>query len=181
VLIDAGASWGWYAADLTRTFPVDGAFTGPARAVYEIVEHARTQAVAAVRPGVAVAEVHEVAAGVIREGLVALGVLDAEAAADPGAHRPWYPHQTSHWLGQDVHDVGDYALAGESRLLEPGMVLTVEPGLYFPATDAAGPAGTFAGIGVRIEDDVLVTGDGHEVLTSGFPTAPDEVAARVRG
>ena len=181
VLIDAGASWGWYAADLTRTFPVDGAFTGPGRAVYEIVERARAEAVAAVRPGVAVAEVHEVAVGVIREGLVALGVLDAGAAAEPAAHRPWYPHQTSHWLGQDVHDVGDYAVAGESRLLEPGMVLTVEPGLYFPATDADGPAGTFAGVGVRIEDDVLVTGDGHEVLTSGFPTAPDEVAARVRG
>jgi Xaa-Pro aminopeptidase len=180
VLIDAGAAWGGYAADLTRTFPVGGVFTGPGRAVYEIVERARAEAVAAVRPGVAVAAVHEAAAGVIREGLVELGVLEAAAASDPGAHRPWYPHQTSHWLGQDVHDVGDYAVSGESRLLEPGMVLTVEPGLYFPARDAEGPAAGFAGIGVRIEDDVLVTEGGREVLTAAFPTDPDEVAATVR-
>lgn len=183
VLVDAGASVGLYAADLTRTFPVDGRFGGAARSVYEVVEAARVAAVAAVRPGATVADVHGAAVDEITRGLEALGVIDVADDAD-ARHRPWFPHQTSHWLGQDVHDVGDYARGGESRVLEPGMVLTVEPGLYFgrrAVERAPRRAEAFAGIGVRIEDDVLVTDTGHDVLTSAMPTAPGEVADLVAG
>lgn len=189
VLIDAGASVAGYAADLTRTFPVDGRFTPEARAIYEVVDRARAAAVATVKPGATMAAVHEAAVAVIVEGLRGLGVLEEEGegsdgaeGADPSAYQRWYPHQTSHWLGLDVHDVGDYARDGRSRLLEPGMVLTVEPGLYFGAAGVAaaeGRADRFRGIGVRLEDDVLVTPDGHEVLTAAMPTDAEAVAALV--
>jgi Xaa-Pro aminopeptidase len=196
VLIDIGASFGHYAADITRTYPVGGDFGAEARAVYEIVEGARRAAVASVAPGATVASVHDAAVRALTEGLIGLGVLTGplERALEDEAHKPFYPHQTSHWLGLDVHDVGDYALAGESRALGAGMVLTVEPGLYFGtaaqvAADEADKAAEgstreavarFAGIGVRIEDDVLVTPDGHEVLTAAVPTAPDEVARLIQ-
>lgn len=180
VLIDAGAAVGLYAADLTRTFPVDGRFRPAGLDVYEIVDDARRAAVAAVRPGARVADVHEAATRVIADGLAALGF----EAREGEVHTPWFPHQTSHWLGLDVHDVGDYAREGESRLLEPGMVLTVEPGLYFPALGEPGGRevpSALAGIGVRIEDDVLVTAGGHDNLTAAFPTDPREIAELVRG
>ena len=184
VLIDAGASLGLYAADLTRTFPVDGRFTPAGRDVYHIVNEARRAAIQAVRPGARVSDVHAAALAVIRSGLVDLG-LGAAAGDEAGdGHALWFPHQTSHWLGLDVHDVGDYARDGESRLLEPGMVLTVEPGLYFPAAEdgsARVPPAALAGIGVRIEDDILVTAEGYENLTADFPTDPEEIAALVRG
>ena len=183
VLIDAGAAVGLYAADVTRTLPVGGAFGEVEAAVYEVVEAARRAAVATVAPGADVASVHEAAVQVLVEGLVDLGVLQGPAGdLGEGAHTPFFPHQTSHWLGLDVHDVGDYAVGGRPRLLEPGMVLTVEPGLYFgpSALASAGEsAARFEGLGVRIEDDVLVTREGGEVLTSGFPTDPSEVAALV--
>lgn len=182
VLIDAGASLGLYAADLTRTFPVGGRFTPVGRDVYELVNEARRAGVEAVRPGARVSDVHEAAMAVIRAGLPDLGIRDDEGGA--GSPDAWFPHQTSHWLGLDVHDVGDYARDGVSRLLEPGMVLTVEPGLYFPTTggeSAYAVPDALAGIGVRIEDDILVTAGGHENLTADFPTHPDEVAALVRG
>lgn len=184
VLIDAGASVAGYAADLTRTFPVDGRFTPEARAVYEVVDRARAAAVAAVEPGATMAAVHEAAVAVIVAGLRELGVLEGPTEGETTPWRRFYPHQTSHWLGLDVHDVGDYARDGQSRRLEPGMVLTVEPGLYFgdAGVDAAeGRADRFRGIGVRIEDDVLVTADGHEVLTAAMPTDPEAVAALVAG
>jgi Xaa-Pro aminopeptidase len=179
VLVDAGAAAGLYAADITRTWPVSGRFTGEQRAVYEIVDAARAAAVAATRPGATVAGVHRAAVEVITDGLVALGVLSGErdALIQEEKHRPFYPHQTSHWLGLDVHDVGDYERAGESRVLEPGMVLTVEPGLYF--RPGLAEAGRFAGIGVRVEDDVLVTAQGRENLTGALPTAADRVAELV--
>lgn len=185
VLIDAGAAYGLMAGDLSRTFPVAGArFEGEPRAVYDIVERARQAAVDAVRPGAPIADVHRAAVTALTEGLVDLGVLDGEPAelVENEAYRPYYPHQTSHWLGLDVHDVGDYARWGVSRLLEPGMVLTVEPGLYLSAASlegADGPARRFAGLGVRIEDDLLVTDEGHENLSAGLPTNPDEVAQQV--
>ena len=181
VLIDAGAAFRLYHADITRTFPASGRWTHEQRAVYEIVEAARAAAVGAVRPGATVAAVHDVAAHVIAAGLVDLGVLDgdpAELAAEE-KHKPFYPHQTSHWLGLDVHDVGDYACGGQSRVLEPGMVFTVEPGLYFgpPASEALeGATARFAGIGVRVEDDVLVTAAGCENLTAALPTGADALA-----
>lgn len=184
VLIDAGAGVAGYAADLTRTFPVDGRFTPEARAVYQVVEKARMAAIATITPGATVDSVHHAADEALAHGLVELGVLDAAAVAERPDARPWFPHQTSHWLGLDVHDVGDYAQQGRSRILEPGMVLTVEPGLYFGAAAvaaAAGRADPFRGIGIRIEDNVVVTEDGHEVLTTRMPTHPDEVAALVAG
>lgn len=201
VLIDAGASVAGYAADLTRTFPVDGRFTPEARAVYEVVDRARAAAVAAVRPGATMAAVHEAAVAVIVAGLREVGVLDEDddeageedgqgtaaersECSEPQSYRRFFPHQTSHWLGLDVHDVGDYARDGQSRRLEPGMVLTIEPGLYFgeAGVEAAdGRADRFRGIGVRLEDDVLVTADGHEVLTAAMPTDAEAIAALVAG
>jgi Xaa-Pro aminopeptidase len=180
VLIDAGAAYRLYHADITRTFPVSGRFTGEQRAVYEIVEAARAAAVAATRPGATIAAVHDAAVAVIVAGLIELGLLEgdpAELAAEE-KQKPFYPHQTSHWLGLDVHDVGDYARDGQPRALEPGMVFTIEPGLYFGGA-AEGEAARFARIGVRIEDDVLVTADGCENLTSALPTDAERLAELV--
>ena len=170
VLVDAGAAWDLYCGDITRTFPVDGRFSPEQLAVYEVVEAARAAAVDQVAPGVAIAEVHEAAGSVLADGLRELGVLKGSTDEILGseAFRTFYPHQTSHWLGLDVHDVGDYAVEGRSRILEPGMVLTVEPGLYFPPRGGAGT--DFDGIGIRIEDDVLVTEQGGENLTAELPT-----------
>ena len=181
VLIDAGAAVDLYCGDITRTFPASGTFTGEQRAVYELVERARASAVRAVRPGTTVLDVHSEAARALTEGLVSLGVLEGDVSdlIEQKKHEAYYPHRTSHWLGLDVHDPGDYARGGAERLLEPGMVLTVEPGLYFSPAQEGVPE-RFAGIGVRIEDDVLVTEGGHEVLTSGLPTAAGEVEAWVR-
>ncbi|MDT8341236.1 MAG: aminopeptidase P N-terminal domain-containing protein [Longimicrobiales bacterium] len=185
VLVDAGASYGLYAADVTRTYPVDGAYGAEQLALYRVVEAARAAAVAHVRPGVTVAAVHEAAVAALVRGLVELGVLEGEADAlvEAEAHKPFFPHQTSHWLGLDVHDVGDYARDGAARVLEPGMVITVEPGLYFGpgALEAAGErAARFAGTGIRVEDDVLVTASGHENLTAGLATAAGAVEAELR-
>ncbi|MEQ1856877.1 MAG: M24 family metallopeptidase, partial [Longimicrobiales bacterium] len=181
VLIDAGAEYGLYHGDVTRTYPAGGQFAGAGREVYEIVEAARAAAVAAVRPGAAVADVHAAATRVLVEGLIALGALagDVDQLMKDEKHKPFYPHQTSHWLGLDVHDPGDYACDGVSRTLRPGMVLTIEPGLYFRPGHEDTPA-RLAGIGVRIEDDVAVTPTGSEVLTRALPTAADDVAALVR-
>jgi len=181
VLVDAGAEHGLYHGDVTRTYPADGRFTGAAREVYELVEAARAAAVMAVRPGAPIADVHTAATRVLVDGLVQLRVLegDIDRLIQEEKHKPFYPHQTSHWLGLDVHDPGDYARDGVSRQLQPGMVFTIEPGLYFRPEDGATPA-RFAGIGVRIEDDVAVTERGCEVLTGALPTAADDVAALVR-
>lgn len=184
LLVDAGASVGLYAADVTRTYPVNGRFTPAQRAVYQVVEDARSAAAAQVRPGATVAEVHGAAVEVLVRGLLELGVLRGAAGelVSAEAYKPFFPHQTSHWLGLDVHDVGDYARDGESRILEPGMVLTVEPGIYFghAALEAAeGRADPFAGLGIRLEDDLLVTPDGHENLTRRLASSPDEVEAEL--
>lgn len=180
ILIDAGAAYRLYHADVSRTFPVGGSFSAEQRAVYEIVEEARSAAVTATRPGATVATVHEAAVGIIVAGLLDLGVLegDPDELAAGEVYKRNFPHHTSHWLGLDVHDVGDYSTNGTSRVLEPGMVLTVEPGLYFGATAADGGAAIerWAGIGVRVEDDVLVTEDGCENLTAALPTDPDGIA-----
>ena len=182
ILVDAGAELGHYCADVTRTYPVDGRFTPDQRAVYEIVDEARALAIAAAAPGVPVASVHRAASAALAEGLAMLGVLGAGMGeANGGATlRRHFPHQTSHWLGLDTHDVGDYALGGSSRVLEEGMVLTVEPGLYFPE-DVEGRAARFAGIGVRIEDDILITASGVENLTAELPTEARAVEGLVGG
>jgi Xaa-Pro aminopeptidase len=179
VLVDAGAEYDLYAADITRTYPASGRFSAEQRAIYDVVLSANRRAVESVCPGITFADVHRVARDELIEGLLDLGVLEGgkELVLEEESYKPFFPHQTSHWLGLDVHDVGDYASGGESRVLEEGMVLTVEPGLYFTA-DAANPATIdYLNIGVRIEDDVLVTSDGHEVLTAGVPAAPEEIEA----
>ena len=169
VLIDAGCEYQHYAADITRTFPVSGRFEGPQREVYEVVLDAQRAAIAAAVPGAPFIAPHETAARRLTEGLIALGVLegDAEEVLDANAQQPYTVHRASHWLGIDVHDVGSYRdPAGESewRVFEPGMVLTVEPGLYFPSHILADSP--YTNIGIRIEDDVLITNDGNEVITS---------------
>jgi Xaa-Pro aminopeptidase len=178
VLIDAGAERRMYPGDVTRTVPVSGHFSSSQADVYRVVEAARLRAVEAVAPGVPIEDVHRAALTGLVEGLVDLGVLRGhpESLIARKAHEPYFPHRTSHWLGLDTHDVGTYTKGGASRLLEPGMVLTVEPGLYFPTTRNGRP---FTGIGVRIEDDVLVTEMGGEVLTAALPTRPNEISALV--
>jgi Xaa-Pro aminopeptidase len=178
LLLDAGAEWRGYAADITTTFPVDGRFTPAARAVYEIVHEAQRKAIACARVGRSWNEPHETTVRVITAGLVRLGILRGKPAdlVRQEAYRPYYMHRAGHWLGRDVHDVGAYKVDGAWREFEPGMVLTVEPGLYFPAHDRRIPR-PFRGLGVRIEDDVLVTATGPRVLTAGLPRTPDEIEA----
>ncbi|GIX32886.1 MAG: Xaa-Pro aminopeptidase [Lysobacterales bacterium] len=180
VLIDAGAEFEGYASDITRTFPVDGRFSAPQRALYELVLAAQEAAIAAVRPGASWIAPHQAAVRVLTEGLVRLGLLDGapEKHIREESYRRFYMHKTGHWLGLDVHDVGDYRVDGEWRVLEPGMVLTIEPGLYI-AEDDTTVAPEWRGIGIRIEDDVLVTRRGAEVLSAALPKAPEAIEAMV--
>jgi Xaa-Pro aminopeptidase len=218
LLIDAACEYGYVSADITRTFPVNGRFTPAQRTIYELVLRAQLAAIAAARPGQRYEAMHDAARRVLAEGLVALGVLPRGVEESLAMHhyREFYMHGTGHWLGMDVHDVGDYRIQRESRALEPGMVLTVEPGLYFDPErervtfhlreysepdmwerrDRLGAAAAkaleeeekaraekveqavpreFLGIGVRIEDDILITADGCEILTAGTPKTVDEV------
>lgn len=178
LLIDAGAEYEYYASDVTRTFPVSGTFSEPQRQLYEVVLAAQEAAIQHVRPGVTFESIHGVALQRLVEGLVELGLCSGttEGVISSGDYRRFFMHQTSHWLGLDVHDCGFYSSEGASRSLEPGMVLTVEPGLYVdPEED--GVEERWLGIGIRIEDDVLVTGEGHEVLTAGAPKSVEAVEA----
>ena len=177
LLIDAGAESSYYASDVTRTFPVSGTFTAAQRVIYQLVLDAQLAAIAAVRPGATLPGLHSVALEVLVAGLVGLGILEGPVAAAIAseAYKPYYMHRTSHWLGMDVHDVGDYQVAKKPRPLEAGFVLTIEPGLYFSADAKCDPR--FRGIGVRIEDDVLVTDAGCRVLTDGIPKTVHELEA----
>lgn len=170
LLIDAGCEYEYYAADITRTFPVNGRFTAPQRAVYEAVLAAQLAAIDATRPGATIESVHDVTLRTLVEGMIAIGLLtgSAEEAIRNEAYKRFYMHRTSHWLGMDVHDVGSYFVDGAPRPFVPGVVLTIEPGIYVSADDQTVKP-EFRGIGVRIEDDVLVTADGHEVLTAATP------------
>jgi Xaa-Pro aminopeptidase len=181
VLVDAGAEVGWYTGDITRTWPVNGRFTGHQREVYDLVLRAQMDVIRMVRPGLEWHRLHEQAVRTLTEGLVDMGVLEGpvEKAIEDKTFRKFYMHGTGHWLGIDVHDVGIYARPGETgRPLEPGMVFTVEPGLYFHHDEPASPE-RFRGIGIRIEDDVLVTEDGCEVLTRFVPKEPEEIESVV--
>lgn len=172
VLIDAGCEFRHYAADVTRTFPVSGRFDRTQQALYEVVLEANRAAIGRCRPGETFTSPHEAAVQVMVEGLVHLKLLsgDVDEIIACERYRTFCPHNTSHWLGSDVHDVGDYRVGGAPRALEPGMVLTVEPGIYLPPGEATrGLPPRFRGLGVRIEDDVLVTGEGPEVLTAEAP------------
>jgi Xaa-Pro aminopeptidase len=175
LLIDAGCEYQFYASDVTRTFPIGARFSALQRDLYEIVLEAQLAAIEAIRPGVKFDEPHDAAVRILVDGMCRIGLLNEppDQAMKEGSWRRYYMHRTSHWLGMDVHDVGLYRLGGESRPLEPGMVLTVEPGLYVAPHDERAPE-RFRGIGIRIEDDVLVTAEGHEVMTAA---APKSVAA----
>ena len=177
LLIDAGAEFGYYASDVTRTFPVSGTFSPAQRAVYELVLKSQLAAIAAVRPGATIDGVHEETVSVLVDGLLELGLLsgDKQQIVEQGDYKKFYMHRTSHWLGMDVHDVGRYHQGGAPRPLEPGFVLTVEPGLYISPQADVDPA--FRGIGIRIEDDILVTGEGHENLTFDIPKSVPELEA----
>ena len=176
LLIDAGCEYQSYASDITRTFPVSGRFSPTQRALYELVLEAQLAAIDKVRPGNHWDEPHDAAVRVLTRGLVKLGLLKGRVSTlvKNGDYRRFYMHRTGHWLGLDVHDVGDYKVGEQWRVLEPGMVLTVEPGLYI-APGSKGVAKKWWGTGIRIEDDVLVTADGAEVLSAGAPKDPDEI------
>jgi Xaa-Pro aminopeptidase len=192
VLIDAGCEFDSYAADITRTFPVNGKFSGPQKALYEIVQAAQSAAIAVTRPGRHFMDGHDAAVRVLTQGMLDTGLLDANKAGNvddaiaAGAYRQFYMHRTGHWLGMDVHDVGDYRNAAPAtegaerawRTLEPGMVVTVEPGIYVrPAADVPEQ---FWNIGIRIEDDALVTPDGCRILSNAVPNTVAEIEALMR-
>jgi Xaa-Pro aminopeptidase len=176
LLIDAACAYGYYNADITRTFPVSGKFTGEQKTLYDIVLEAQKQAIAQIKPGNPYNAFHDTAVRVLTEGLVELGILQGQIdeLIKEEKYKPFYMHRTGHWLGLDVHDVGVYQHGESPQILQPGQVLTVEPGLYIvpqtqPAEGQPAIDPRWEGIGIRIEDDVLVTETGHEILTAGVP------------
>ncbi|ATG89145.1 Xaa-Pro aminopeptidase [Methylomonas koyamae] len=182
LLIDAGVECDHYAADITRTFPVSGKFSEPQRLLYQLVLDAQATALAEIKPGNPWNKAHDASVETLTRGLVELGLLKGRVKKliKDEKYKQFYMHRIGHWLGMDVHDVGDYKIKDEWRLLEPGMVLTVEPGLYVPA-DCDSVDKQWRGIGIRIEDDVLVTKDGHEILTGGVPKSIDAIEALMTG
>ncbi|AFY55663.1 aminopeptidase P [Rivularia sp. PCC 7116] len=183
LLIDAGCSYDYYNSDITRTFPVGGKFTDEQKILYELVLSAQKQAIAQVKPGNAYSSIHDTALRVLVEGMVDNGILKGEVdkLIEEEKYKPYYMHRTGHWLGLDVHDVGVYQHGDDNPLiLQPGQVLTVEPGIYIvpgakPAEEQPQVAQKWMGIGIRIEDDVLVTEDGCEVLTKGVPKEVEDM------
>jgi Xaa-Pro aminopeptidase len=175
LLVDAGGEVEGFTADVTRTFPVGGRFSPAQRRLYEAVLDTQIAAIEAVKPGATLEAIHEQVVASLTRRLVDLGILHGDPAAlvEGGAFKPYYMHRTSHWLGMDVHDVGFYSIEGAARPLEPGMVLTIEPGLYV-AEDAAAPE-EFRGIGVRIEDDIVVTPTGYDNLTAKTPKSVADI------
>jgi Xaa-Pro aminopeptidase len=178
LLIDAGAEKDFYASDITRTFPVNGKFSKEQKAVYEVVLQAQEAAIKQVKPGNHWNDPHNAAVKVLTKGLVKLGLLkgDVRQLIKKDAYRRFYMHRTGHWLGMDVHDVGDYKVGDAWRILEPGMALTIEPGIYIPAGSKR-VAKKWWNIGIRIEDDVLVTKTGCEVLSKDAPKTVTEIEA----
>ncbi|MBA2544625.1 MAG: aminopeptidase P N-terminal domain-containing protein [Deltaproteobacteria bacterium] len=187
VLVDAGCEYDHYTADITRTFPANGKFTGPQRDVYELVLATQKSAIDLVKPGATLDDIHDHCVRTLTDGMIRLGLLtgSVDERIEDKTYRRFYMHGTSHWLGLDVHDVGAYTREGKARPLAPGMVITVEPGLYVAPLgghldDHEMPA-ALRGIGVRIEDDVLVTEVGHDVLTAACPKEVAAVEAACRG
>jgi len=188
LLIDAGCELDGYASDITRTFPVNGRFGGPQRTLYDIVLASQHAAIDATRPGARFTDPHDAAVRVLAQGMIDCGLVQGsvDAAIESGAYRRFYMHRTGHWLGMDVHDCGDYREPGEPageggrpwRILRPGMVLTVEPGIYVRAADDVPQA--FHDIGIRIEDDAVVTESGCEIITGDVPKAAGEIEALMR-
>nr|WP_284246554.1 Xaa-Pro aminopeptidase [Thalassotalea insulae] len=184
LLIDAGGELAGYAADITRTFPVSGQFSQPQKALYQLVLDAQQQCIDAIKPGQTLAALNELCNQVLTKGLLALGILqgDLEQLMAEKACKKYFIHGLGHWLGLDVHDVGDYQVNDRQQLrpFEPGMVMTIEPGLYFPLTDDSVEE-KWRGIGIRIEDNVLVTDQGHENLTVNAPKSIAEIEALMAG
>lgn len=181
VLIDAGAEYEYYAADITRTFPANGRFSPEQKAVYEIVLDAQVAGIKAIRPGVAFPAIQKIMVKIITQGLVDIGILNGNVSdlIEKEAYFDYYMHKSGHWLGLDVHDAGRYKIGDKWRTLEPGMVLTVEPGIYISA-DIKGVPKRWQHIGVRIEDDILVTEKGHEVLSAAAPKTVAEIEDLMR-
>ncbi|QIL91175.1 Xaa-Pro aminopeptidase [Microbulbifer harenosus] len=181
VLIDAGCEYRGYASDITRTFPVNGRFSGPQKAVYEVVLAGQQAAIDSIAPGSDWDRPHLASVEVIVRGLKDLGLLngDVDGLIESGAYRRFYMHRVGHWLGMDVHDVGDYKVHGQWRQLEVGMVMTVEPGIYIGTEDGAVPE-KFRGIGIRIEDDVALLKDGAQVLSAGAPKTVADIEYLMR-
>ena len=181
LLVDAGCEYGYYASDVTRTVPVSGTFTKEQRALYQAVLDAQLAAIEIVKPGVTLEAIHERTVEVLVQGLRTLKLVkgSVDKIIKDRTYRQFYMHRTSHWLGMDVHDVGTYFEAGKARALEPGMVFTIEPGLYVAKNDKTVPK-AYRGLGVRIEDDILVTADGSENLTAAIPKTVAEVEAACR-
>lgn len=178
LLCDAGAEYRNYASDITRTWPVNGRYSKEQRALYQIVLDAQAAALAEARPGQPWIAGHDAAVRTLTEGLLSLGLLKGSLKQNlqSGEYKKFYMHKTGHWIGLDVHDVGEYKLAGDYRQLEPGMVFTIEPGLYI-APGSKGVPAKYHGIGIRIEDDVAINGSGHELLTGGVPRTIDAIEA----
>ncbi len=178
LLIDAGCEYQFYASDITRTFPVGAKFSPLQKSLYELVLAAQMKAIELIKPGIRFDDPHNAALRILVDGMRDLGLLhgSAEEIISKGLYRRYYMHRTSHWLGMDVHDVGIYRQGEQSRVLKPGMVLTVEPGIYIAPDDEEAPE-SFRGIGIRIEDDVLVTPDGHEVITAATPKKIPDIEA----
>lgn len=181
VLIDAGAEYNVWSGDITRTFPANGKFTRAQRAVYEAVLRANKEVIALVKPGESFMKLHEKAVDVLAEELLQLGLLSGskQEVIAQESYRKFFMHRTGHWLGMDVHDVGRYKVEDGWRTLEPGMVFTVEPGLYI-AEGTPGVPAEFYNIGIRVEDDVVVTESGCEVLTTGVPKEANEIEATMK-
>jgi len=181
VLVDAGCEYDHYTADLTRTWPANGRFSPEQRAIYELVLATQQEAIAKAVPGATIDQLYEHCVRRLTEGMIELGLLEGPASAriEDQGYKKFFMHGVSHWLGLDVHDAGAYIRGGKARPLEPGMVITVEPGLYIPA-DAPGVPERLRGIGVRIEDDVAITADGNEVLTAACPKQIADVEAACR-
>jgi Xaa-Pro aminopeptidase len=181
ILIDAGCELDNYASDITRTFPASGTFSDEQRAIYQLVLDANKACIEAVKPGCNWDSLHQLSVTILTEGLVELGLLsgEVEQLVESGAYRRFYMHRVGHWLGMDVHDVGSYRVDGQWRELAPGIVTTIEPGIYI-APDDHSVEERWRGIGVRIEDDVLVTEDGAHVLTAAVPKEIDEIEALMR-
>ena len=181
VCVDAGCEYGFYTADVTRTWPVNGQFSSAQAELYELVLEAQEAAIAQAVEGNSIRSVHQVTVRVLTAGMVRLGLLsgDVDDLIAEETYRRYYMHGTSHWLGLDVHDVGAYFKDGDSRMLEAGMVLTIEPGVYVAEDDEDAPK-AYRGIGIRIEDDVLVTEGGNVVLTAAAPKSIVDVEAAVR-
>jgi len=178
LLIDAGAECDHYAADITRTFPVNGTFSEEQNLLYQLVLDAQLAALAEIKPNIPWNKAHDASVKVLTQGLVDLGLLVGKVSdlIEDESYKAFYMHRIGHWLGMDVHDVGDYKVNDEWRILEPGMVLTVEPGLYIPK-DCPSVAEKWRGIGIRIEDDILVTDQGHEVLSQAIPKTITDIEA----